>query len=235
MRTIYGKEMRSYFNSPVTYTMIGLFLLLISIFFYYGNLLGQSANFGGTLQSGEFFLIFFAPIITMKLLADEKKNKTEILLLTSPTSSASIILGKFFAALSVFGIMLAITFIYPIILSFFGTISMPGLIGSYIGFLFLGVLFIAIGLFASSLSESQVLSAVVGIVSLMILWFIGQFGRNAGGFTAQVLTWISPTYRFESFSSGLIRISEIVYFITIPALIVYITIVNTERKRWKQG
>lgn len=235
MRSIYGKEMRSYFNSPVTYAMIGLFLVLMSIFFYVGNLKGQDPNFGNTLQLGEYFLVFFAPIITMKLLAEEKRNKTEVLLLTSPTSVPSIVLGKFLAALSVFFIMTAVTFIYPIILSFFGTLPVASLVGNYVGFILMGILFIAVGLLASSLSESQVLSAVVGIVTLFVLWFAGEIGTTLGGFLAKVMTWISPIYRYTSFASGLLKISEIIFFITISAVLVYITIVNTERKRWKQG
>lgn len=235
MKSVYDKEMKSYFNSPVTYAMIGLFLLLLSIFFYVGNLLPQDPDFGSTLQTGEYFLIFFAPIITMKLLAEEKKNKTEVLLLTSPTSVRSIVLGKFFAALTVFSIMLLITLIYPIILSFFGTLPTASLIGNYVGFFFMGVLFIAIGLLASSLSDSQVLSAVVGIVTLFILWFAGSIGQSLGGIFGKILTWISPIYRYESFANGLLKISDIVFYITMSGILVYIAIVNTERKRWKQG
>ena len=235
MKSIYLKEMKSYFSSAVTYAMIGLFLLLMSIFFYQSNLMGQNPNFGDTLQTGEYFLIFFAPIITMKLLSEEKKSKTEVLLLTSPTSVVSVILGKFFAALSVFSIMTAVTLIYPMILSSFGDLPMPSIIGNYVGFFLMGTLFISIGLLASSLSDSQVLSAVVGIVSLFILWLIGNLGTTIGGFFAKVFTWISPIYRYGYFASGLLKISEIIFFITISALLVYVTIVNTERKRWKQG
>lgn len=235
MRAVYEKEMKSYFNSPVTYAMIGLFLLLLSIFFFAGNLKGQDPDFGSTLQTGEYFLIFFAPIITMKLLAEEKKNKTEVLLLTSPSSVASVVLGKFFAAMTVFTIMMALTLLYPILLAQFGTLPMASLVGNYVGFFFMGTLFIAIGLLASSLSDSQVLSAVVGIVTLFILWFAGSLGQTWGGLLGKILTWISPIYRYESFANGLLKFSDIVFYVSMSAILVYIAIVNTERKRWKQG
>ena len=235
MKAVYFKEMKSYFYSPVTYAMTGLFLLLMSIFFYIYNLRGSDPNFGNTLQMGEYFLIFFAPIITMKLLAEEKRNKTEVLLLTSPTSVTSIIIGKLFAALTIFFMMTGITVIYPVLLSFFGNLPSELIIGNYIGFLLIGMLFITIGLLASSLSDSQSLSAVVGIVSLFVLWFAGQLGTSMGGFFGKILTWISPIYRYSSFAAGLIKLSEIIFFISLSAVFVYITIVNTERKRWKQG
>ena len=235
MRAVYEKELKSYFNSPVTYAMIGLFLLLLSIFFSLGNLRAQDPDFGATLQTGEYFLIFFAPIITMKLLAEEKKNKTEVLLLTSPSSVSAVVLGKFFAALTVFTIMMLITWIYPFILSFFGTLPMASLIGNYVGFFFMGVLFIAIGLLASSLSDSQVLSAVVGIVTLFVLWFAGSIGQSIGGVVGKILTWISPIYRYNSFANGLLKFSDIIFYVSMSAILVYIAIVNTERKRWKQG
>ncbi len=235
MNAIYKKELKSYFCSPVTYTMIALFLLLISIFFYLGNLMSQDPNFGSTLQTGEYFLIFFAPIITMKLLAEEKKNKTEVLLLTSPASVVSIVLGKFFAAFTVFMIMVGITVIYPIILLFFGTLPTASIIGNYIGFIFMGALFLSIGLLASSLSDSQVLSAVVGIVSLFLLWFVGGIGESLGGVLGKILTWISPIYRYTSFANGLLKFSDIVFYLSMTGLLLYVTVVNTERKRWKQG
>jgi len=177
-----------------------------------GNLRGQNPNFGHTLQTGEYFLIFFAPILTMKLLAEEKKNKTEILILTSPTPVKSIVIGKFLAAVSVFLIMVMTTIIHLIILSTFGTLPIASIIGNYVGFILMGMLFISIGLLASSLSDSQVLSAVVGVVSLLVLWFSGEIGQNLGGLPARVLTWISPTFRYANFSMGLLKISEKVFF-----------------------
>ena len=235
MKAVYLKEMRSYLMSAVTYAMIGLFLLLLSIFFYAINLRGQNSDFGATLQVGEYYLIIFAPIITMKLLGEEKKNKTEVLLLTSPTSVISVVIGKFFAAVTIFLSMVLITFIYPAILLIFGTLPMASIIGNYIGFILMGILFIAIGFLASSISESQVLAAVVGIVSLLLLWLVGSLGQGTVGILAQILTWISPTYRYQGFAEGRLDITQIVFFITMTAILVYITIVNVERKRWKQG
>lgn len=239
MGAIFKKEMKSYFNSPVVYVMISLFILLMGIFFYLQNLKMLSPDFGYTLQVGEYFLIFFAPIITMRLLAEDKKNKTDILLYTSPTSVTKVILGKYFSAFTVLLIMVALTLIFPlIIMTLVDDISlMPwaSLIGNYIGFVLLGALFLSVGLLASSLSDSQVLSAVVGIVSLFILWFVGSLGTSVGGVAGKILTFISPITRYEGFASGLLSVSDIVFYLTSTAVILFITIVNTERKRWSQG
>jgi ABC-2 type transport system permease protein len=214
-------------------------MALIGIFFYVMNLDAQNANFGATLYNGAYFLIIFAPIITMKLLAEEKKNRSDILLLTSPTPISKIIIGKYLSAVAVFVIMVLLTFIFPLIM-----VSMTekpellpwaSMIGNYVGFVMMGILFLSVGLLASSLSDSQVLSAVVGIVSLLILWFTGQIGVVTGGWIGKVATWISPIVRNESFSRGLLSIADIVFYITFTAVVLFITIVNTERKRWSQG
>lgn len=239
MGSVYKREMKSYFNSPVAYVMIALFVMLIGIFFYMYNLKSLMPDFGATLQIGEYFLIFFAPIITMRLIAEDKKNKTDVLLYTSPTSVTSVIVGKYLAAFTVFLVMMALTVVFPIILmTLVEDVSlMPwaSLFGNYIGFILLGGLFLSVGLLASSLSDSQVLSAVVGIVSLFVLWFIGEFGGSVGGVVGKITTFISPITRYEGFARGLLSISDTVFYITFTAVMVFITIINTERKRWSQG
>jgi len=239
MGAVYKKELKSFFNSPIAYVINGLFILGLGIYFYYWNLALAMPDFGVTLQIGGYLMIIFAPIITMKLLAEEKKNRTEVLLMTSPTPVTSIVLGKYFAAVTVFLAMIVSTFIFPVILMFYvddmALFPWASLIGNYVAFILMGLLFLAIGLLASSFSDSQVLSAVVGIVSLFILWVIGQLGLFTGGVIGKIATWVSPLTRFENFAKGLLSISSIVFYLTFTAVILFVTIINTERRRWSQG
>lgn len=243
MGAVYKKELRSFFKSPLAYVLIGLYTLVMGALFYFGNLTAGDpriiSNYGATMQIGAFLLIFFIPVITMKLLAEERKNKSEVLLLTSPTTVTSIVVGKYLAAATVFLVMLLTTIIFPVILT--GLAEDPSLlplsiyVGNYIGIFLLGLLFLSVGLLTSSFSDSQVLAVVNGIVSLLMLSFIGAIGQVAGGFIGKIATWISPLFRYQYFAVGLLSISDIVFYLSFTAVILFVTIINTERRRWSQG
>ncbi|EMS71993.1 ABC transporter permease, partial [Ruminiclostridium cellobioparum] len=152
MYSIFKKEFKSYFNSPTAYVMIGLFIFISSMLFYM-NLASATAEYNFNLNYMALILVLIVPILTMKVLADERKSGTEVLLITSPASLTSIVVGKYLAAFSVFLVMTGITLIYPIILAVLGEPAVSEIIGGYIGFILLGASFIAFGVFASSLTE----------------------------------------------------------------------------------
>ncbi len=235
MKAIFWKEVKSYFYSPVAYVLIGLFIMLTSLFFTFGDLMGGYANFIGTLSTVIVFLIFIIPILTMKIMADDRKNGTEVLLITSPSSLTSIVLGKFFAAYFVFLVMAVITFIYPIVLIAFGAQPTTDLIGGYVGFLLIGAAFISVGVFASSLTESQVISAIIGIVALFIMYLAGSIGQMLGGIAGKVLSWFSLLDRYEDFASGIFSLSPIVYYLSFTAVFLFLTVRVIEKRRWSQG
>jgi len=235
MLAIYKKELRSYFFSPIAYALIGLFILLSSVFFILINLQQSYADFSGNLSTMGFLLLFIVPILTMKILADEKKNGTEVLLVTSPASISNIVIGKFLASFTVFLVMVLITFIYPIILFSFGKPPFATLAGAYIGFILLGAAFISVGVFASALSDSQVVAAVVGFVSLLLMWLMDSIASFVGGFVAKVLNWFSLLSRYDNFSRGILDLSPIVYYISFTAVFVFLTIQVIERRRWSEG
>lgn len=163
MFAIMGKELKHYFKSPIGYVFMGFVLIIFGILFTI-NLFYQNGDYSQVVgsQSTVIFVLFFGtPLITMKLLAEEKKQKTEQLIITSPVTITDFVLGKFFAALTLFLLTLAITIFHPIVLSTFGEIPVAKIIGSYTGFIFLGCAMIAIGLFISALSSSQMIAAVV--------------------------------------------------------------------------
>ncbi len=170
MFAILKRELRTYFLTPVGYIFMGFFLLISGFFFASENLFQANPNYSSMLGTITFVFMILIPILTMRLLAEESKQKTDQLLLTSPLSVTEIILGKYFAAIAVLLLTLAITFIYPIILSSFGIIAMAEIVSGYIGFILLGSSFIAIGIFISSLTDNQVVAAVVTFSSLLLFW-----------------------------------------------------------------
>jgi ABC-2 type transport system permease protein len=151
---------------------MGFFLLLSGFFFAMTNLFPASPDYNAVLGSITFIFLIVVPILTMRLMPDDKRQRTDQLLFTSPTSLTGIVLGKYFAAVSVFVLTLLITCIYPIILSFFGNLATWEIVGGYIGFLLLGSAFISIGLFISTLTENQVIAAVITFSALLFMWIL---------------------------------------------------------------
>ncbi len=234
MKTILKREFSAFFRSPVAYVVIGMFIVITGLFFWLYNIRAGYAYFGVTLNSISLFLIFFAPIITMKLFAEEKKNGTEVLLRTAPVSMWGVVLGKFLAAYSVFLIMVGITVLFPVLMSFFivGTFPLAETIGAYVGFILMGAVFISIGLFTSSLTENQIVAAISGIVICLITYLMESLGSTVGGTLGVILVWLSPLGKFTDFASGLLDFSSVIFYISFTAIMIFVTSMNMERKRW---
>ena len=164
MLTIYKKELRSYFTSMIGYVFIAFFLVIIGINFLFTNLIGGYANFEYALSGIVFIFVLLVPLLTMRLIAEENKQKTDQLLLTSPISARAIILGKFFAVFTIFLTVMAITCTYPLILVKFGTVSLATAYATIVGFTLLGGAYLAMGLFFSALSDSQVVAAIISFI-----------------------------------------------------------------------
>jgi ABC-2 type transport system permease protein len=234
MAAIFWKEVKSYFYSPMAYILIGLFIMLTSIFFY-PSLVYSSGDFNGTLSSMGFLLLFIIPILTMRILAEDRKNGTEVLLITSPASITSIVVGKYLASCFVFAIMTILTFIYPVILLAFGGTFTVQLVGGYIGFILLGATFISVGVFASSLTENQIVAVVISFVSLLVMWLAGSLSSMFGGIVAKVLGWVSLMSRYEDFNRGILGLGPVVYYLSFVAVFLFLTIRVIEKRRWSQG
>lgn len=172
MLAILKKELKSYFRSPTGYIFLGFFLLLAGIFFALSNLLTSSPIYTGVLSNLTFVFLIAVPLLTMRLLSEEQRHKTDVLLLTNPVSVAAIVLGKYFAAVIFFVTATAVTVLYPISMSFFGDLAGWEIVAGYIGFVLLGCAFLAVGLFISAMTENQVIAAVSTFASLLFLWIL---------------------------------------------------------------
>ncbi len=223
MWAIIKKEFKSYFFSPVGYVFIGLFLIMFSIFFYIDVFTYQSTNFEYIFYSGATILTFITPVLTMRTIAEERKNGTEQLLLTSPISITKLILGKFIAATAVVIITEICTFMYFIILSFFGTPHITTALVTLLGFLLLAMSYISFGILASSITENQIIAGVVTIGFFILTWFLPQFNT--------IFTNFSLINIFTKFPKGQIDIADTITFITFTALCILITVILMQRRK----
>jgi len=176
MIPIYKKEMRTYFTNMMGYVFLAFMLLLIGLFFTMFNLLMRDANFHGVLANTTMFFLFLVPILTMRLFSEEARHKTDQLLYTSPLSVASIVIGKFMAAFSLFLILTIITMLFPLMLSRFAE-GMPvaRIAGTYIGWILVGASCIAVGVFISVLTDNQIVAAAGTFGALFLMFLMDVF------------------------------------------------------------
>lgn len=172
MITILQKEFRSYFTSPIAYIFMAFFLFMFGLYFTIINIFSQNGDYSYVLGSLTTLLLFSTPLLTMRLLSEERKNKTDQLLITSPISVGNIVLGKFFSATLLLALTLALTMIHPLMLLSLGKIPVVKILGTYLGYFLLGTTLIAIGLFISSLCENQIVAAIITIGAFLILLLI---------------------------------------------------------------
>lgn len=168
MSAIFKKELRSYFTSMTGYAYMALFLIVVGIYFVVYNLNYGMSGFEYVLQSISFLFVILIPILTMRIIAEEKKQKTDQLLLTAPITAEKIVVGKYLAVLTVFLMGIGITMFYPLILTMFGEVNLTLSYVGIIGFALMGSAYLAVGMFISALTESQVIAAVVGFVVMLV-------------------------------------------------------------------
>ncbi|MBE5921620.1 MAG: ABC transporter [Lachnospiraceae bacterium] len=176
MLAIFKREYKSYFISMLGYVFMSILLMVIGLCYYWINLHSANAFIGYSLQYSYVTMVFMVlvPVVTMKIFADEKRLKTDQLLLTSPVSVTKIVLGKFFAIAAVFAIPVLIVCIYPILLTQYGTVNIGMSYVSILGFFLMGLAYLSIGIFVSSLTENQIISAVVTFIILMLSFMVSS-------------------------------------------------------------
>jgi ABC-2 type transport system permease protein len=172
MLAIFKRELKAYFLTPIGYIYMGLFLLLAGVFFFFDNLMSGRSQYSGFLGSIRMIYLFAIPLLTMRLFSEEKRQKTDQLLLTSHVSITGIVCGKFLAAMTVFCATLIFTVAYAVVISVYGDLEVWETFGSYIGFVFLGASYISVGLFLSAVTENQLTAALVTFFTLFFIWLI---------------------------------------------------------------
>lgn len=224
MWAIIKKEFKSYFLSPIGYIYIGIFLLTCSLFFYLDIFAYQSAEFSYMFGSAATILTFIVPILTMRMFSEERKSGTEQLLLTSPRSVTEIVLGKFFAACLVVLISTLLTLIYYIILTFFGKPQFASSIVTILGFSLLSIAYVSFGMFASSLTENQVVAAIISIGFFLLSWFLPSMFSSLEDFSLMQAF-------YSSFYSGTIALSSLIFLLSFTVMFVLFTIMIIQRRK----
>ncbi len=249
---VFKKEMRLYFGSPVAY-VVSTFFLLISgwffsqIFLYYSELsmrsfmqpqFGQNLNITENVMRPLFtnmsvVLLFFIPMLTMRLFAEEKKSGTIELLLTYPVRDGEVLAGKYLAAGAFYVLLLALTLLYPGLVGYFTRVEWGPILTGYLGLLLLGGTFLAIGIFVSSLTENQIVAGFGTFAVLLSLWVIGWGAEFAAGTLRTLLQYLSITDHMDGFSRGVIDTKDLVYYATAMGLALFLTLRSLESKRWR--
>lgn len=234
MLAIYKRELKSYFTSVIACLFISVTTLISGIFFVYYNLTNGLTQMYAAYEC-LFILVFTVPILTMKIIADERRQKTDQLILTAPISVGKIVAGKFFALVTIFAIPVLIMCLYPIILSSFGTMPLKMSYTAILGLFLYGVTFIAIGIFISSITESQVISAILSIVVLLLGYLMssltGMISTN-GNILTKVLGCFDLYTPVQNFMNGMIQLSDVIYYITLTVLFLFLTCQSIQKRRW---
>lgn len=234
MFAIYKRELKSYFLTAMGYVFLTIFMIILGMLFFFNNITQNSADLQSYYSAVDpLYLIIFTVILTMRLMTDDKRNRTEVLLLTAPVSAAGIVIGKFFAALSVYAIGVLSTIIYAVFTLIYSQISLVVVIGGMIGLLLYGALFISIGTFISSLTDSQVVAAIATFCSLFFLYLAERFIAYIPNTTVtNILYWLSLDSKYTQISQGLLSIGHLVYFLSLTAMFLFLTVRVVEKKRW---
>ena len=259
MYAIFRKEMAHFFVSPIAYVAIGLFLILSGVFFqidlnqamdYSIQLQVQGAQFGGgqpfdvpSQVTRAFFSVlavvclFFLPMLTMGIYSEERKRGTMELLMTSPITELDIVLGKFFASLTLFAVMLLPTACYVVYMFMHSDPTPPWrvLLAAYLGTLLFGGALIGLGAFISSLTENQIVAGVITFGGFLLLWILQGATRETSTTLGQVTQYLSVIGHYDDFTRGVIDTSNLIFYFSFMALFLFLTVRSVDSMRWRRA
>lgn len=250
--TLAGKDFKNLVTSPLFFIISGLCTVLWS-YSYMRSILEfagksrmytqpgqdpalnvQREVFVGHISLLNLLLIFVVPALTMRMIAEEKRMRTFDLLLTAPINATQIALGKFFAGLATVTVLIGISLLYPLLTRFIAEFPMMPLLTAYLGMFLVAAAYVAIGTFASSLTDSVILSVVMGLIFNVLLWFISSgVGNDAHPLVQQILEYLSVGQHFMGFIVGSIKLKSLVFLLSVTSLFVFLTQRVIESSRWR--
>ena len=255
MFAIFKREFLSYFRSPVGYVALSIFSFL-SGFIFFTQFAGGSVDIGSEVITLRTFFVVIVPIITMGLFAEDKKRGTDILYYTTPISLFSVVAGKLLAAFALYAVMFINVIIHAIVTVACGGFVGVGSIGTIIVFFFMAFMFISMGIFASSITDSQIVSAIVAFVLILIAQLVSTIGSYAGSAFASIasmlgsdssksiaigsavsgaISWLDPFAKTQDFRLGVFSVSALFFLVSVGILFLYMTYRVLEKKRWSQA
>ncbi len=246
------KEIKAYFTSPIAYVVLTVFLVLVGFFFYniiwwfnsqslqmaqnpyyYQQLNINQMVFSPLFNNISIILLLMIPLLTMRLFSEEKKRQTDELLYTSPISVNQIILGKYFASLLVLVAMLVLTGILVLFTFIYGNPEPAPLLNGYLGLFLMGAAFMAAGIFFSSLTENQIVAAILTFGALLLFWIINWASYSAGGMWRDVLNYLSFLQHFDEMTQGILDTTDIVYYLSFIFFCLFLTHSVIQSRRWR--
>ncbi|MBI4498135.1 MAG: ABC transporter permease subunit [Chloroflexi bacterium] len=232
--TIARREWSAYTVSPVAYVLAAIFLAISGFLFALILINTRQATLRYVFENMNFLLLFLAPLITMRLLAEERRTGTVELLLTLPFRDSEVVVGKFLASFLLYAVILVPTLWYVVLLRVLaGAAPDAGpLLSGYLGLLLQGGVLLAVGLFASSLTSNQVVAAVIAFALALGLWLVGALGSIAGGQAAQLLQFLTLPTHFYDFARGVIDLRSVVYHLSLIAGFLFLTYTSLQTRRW---
>ena len=233
MSAILKRETRAYFESLIGYIFLTAFFAGSGILFGVTSLQYGSTDMSGMYSGLFFILLVLIPILTMRTLSEEKRQKTDQLLLTAPISLGALVLGKFFAAMIIYSIGVCMTLVYAVVMSFCGAVSWLTVVGNVVGLLLLGAAYIAVGMLISSLTENQVIAAIGGFAATLLLYLIGTVADIIPiPWIANIFRNLSFATRYGPFTYGVFDFSNVLFFISATVIFLFLTVRVLERRRW---
>jgi len=249
---IYKKEMRLYFTSPIAWVILTIFLFIAGYFFYsifafftlasmqsaMNPTMGRDLNVTDSVLRPLFsnvsvILLLLMPLVTMRLFAEERRAGTIELLLTYPVRDGAVLVGKYLAGLTLYALMLAFTLVYPLLVFYFARVEWGPLGTGYLGLLLMGATFLAVGIFASSLTENQIVASIITFGVLLIFWVIGWSSDYLGGTWGRVLSHLSLIEHFDGFAKGVLDTRDVLYYVDFTIVALFLTLRSLEARRWR--
>ena len=227
------KEFRSYFDSPVAYVVITLFLLIAGWQFSTSLFLSNSPDLRTLFSIIRFILLFFIPAVSMRLISEERRLGTIELLMTLPVKEWQLVMGKFLSAYLLIIVTLILTIIHYITIALLGRPDLGATIGGYIGLVLIVGFYLSIGIFTSSLSQNQIISFILSFVIIFAFYILDKIVFFFPGFLATVLEYLSTDYHFNNIARGVLDSRDVIYYLSMMFLFLFLTVQTLESRKWK--
>lgn len=233
MSAIFKRELNAYFTSPIAYVVYAVAAFFGGMYFMGTVLVADTTDMTYVFMNMTTIIVILVPILTMKLFSEEKNKKTEQGLLTAPVNLFQIVMGKYLAALVVYSIIMVLFIIYGLIIASFVTPSWITIFSNILGLFLFGAALISIGVFISSLTESQIVAAILSVAAGLLVIFLDSLAKSIGvDFITTICTAISFTTPYQNFAVGIIKLSDVIFFLSVSVLFNFFTIRILERRRW---
>lgn len=227
------RELRSYFLSPLAYVIIALFVALAGYLFALILANGRQASLSGLVQNVSVLYLFIVPAISMRLLAEEQRTGTVELLLTNPVQEWEIVTGKYLASILLVLVMLGLTLLFPLFLFVFGSPDAGPMITGYLGIFLQAAAFLSVGLWASSLTQNQIVAAIISFAALLVLWLSDSLGQFLGGTVGQIVSYTSVINHFQEFPQGVIESRDVIYYLTLVVAGIILSTLSLQSRRYR--